>query len=150
MGNKIILRIQAKSAKEDELLSVDGNRIETSNDEYYALSNQTIDVRTCREIIGGEGLKVYKSKSPDKRIIIQSNFREKDVVGRRIAFTSSIATGETDDVIGRLQNEASIYGYSLCQEEVDRIKEALDKKSMLPFMIIAILIMGMVAVTLLK
>lgn len=148
MGNKIILRIQAKSAKEDELLSVDGNRIETSNDEYYALSNQTIDVRTCRKIIGREGLKVYKSL--DKRIIIQSNFMEKDVVGRRIAFTSSIATGETNDVIGRLQNEASIYGYSLCPEDVERIKEALDKKSMLPFLLIAILIIGIVTVSLIK
>ena len=144
MGNTIILRVQAKSTKESELLSVDGNRIETSNDDFYALSSQTINVRDCKKIIGEEVLKVYKSS--DKRIIIHSNFMEKDVVGRRIAFTSSVAKEESNDVVECLQTEAAIYGYSLCPKDVERIKKALDEKP--PFQIIAILIVGMVILTL--
>lgn len=110
MKSTIILWIQSKCAKDSDILSVDGIRIENTSKKFDNYASMALDVKREYQLLKkGNNLSIYKISK--NTYLIFSNFNEVDEVDRKIGFMSYIKTDK--DPLALLQKEAQLYGYTL-------------------------------------
>ncbi len=123
--NNIILRVQAPTNVEtDEILSINGVRKMRDEFDYFFQSEKTLKVEKSYQILlKDQNLSIYRIK--DGNYVILSNFAETDNANRRISYSAYIDAETNNDVLPLLKNEAQLYGYNLCLEDEEKIKQSL-------------------------
>ncbi len=119
MKPEIILWIQGKSVEDDNILSYNGKRIDKNSSEYMFLYAKTESKKGCKQIIKKDNLIVYKGIG---FYLIYSNYKEVDVVGRRIGFMSYIKERDLKNVLSCLKEESQLYGYNCSENDVVEVQ----------------------------
>jgi len=127
MNSNIILWIQAVSTDEQPILTKNGTRVKNDDHAYSILCDQVTNVKSeYKELLDINGTCLYRISS--NQYLLISNFKEKDVVGRRICFSANITSDNDDDIISIIQKEASLYNYSLPEQTCNEIVKAIKKR----------------------
>ncbi len=119
MKPEIILWIQGKSVEDDNILSYNGKRIDKNSSEYMSLYAKTESKEECKQIIKKDNLTVYKGNN---YYLIYSNYKEVDVVGRRVGFMSYIKENDLKNALSYLKEESKLYDYNCYEDDIIEIE----------------------------
>ena len=125
-NNFIILWIQSKNTIDQDILSVNGTRLDrNSSEDYDKFVSMALSVKKEYKLLKRKNnFSIYKIANNTYQIL--SNFNEIDDVGRRVCFMSYIQTD--GNVLTILQQEAKLYGYTLHKGDEKTIVKNTNRK----------------------
>ena len=145
-NNFIILWIQSKNTIDQDILSVNGTRLDrNSSEDYDKFVSMALSVKKEYKLLKRKNnFSIYKIANNTYQIL--SNFNEIDDVGRRVCFMSYIQTD--GNVLTILQQEAKLYGYTLHKGDEKTIVKNTNRK-MYFFLLSIVLILLIIFIVLL-
>lgn len=146
MKNRIIGWVQGASTDTPNNIYNNGIII-SANEEglFQNLYQEIVNRKAYMKIYDNEGLSIYANMRCE--YLIYSNFSEKDVVGRRIAYMCKLHC-PTNDIEKELDNFATAVKRTIWPDDIIKIHQAIEKLKM-EKIIVTTLCMAVVTATLL-
>lgn len=144
--DQIILKSQGKSDGDHGILSKDGTIIDKGCNKYNLFADQMNNA--CRRVN-----KLHRQpKSPiylvgKNEYLIRSNFKEKDIAERRIAFQALVKTVFHENIITLLVQEAKIHGYTIDDNDILEFEKIIKHNKTIIHIANALEIVGISALT---
>ncbi len=122
---KTIIWIQRKSTDEDDIISVDGMRVDKEAPTYQNTYDKLNDDKFVR-LYKSDDLQIFKhtSKKTHKiHLLIYSCFNEKDASNRNVPFMARCNDiDNVDEAISLLMKESELYNYSIDDNILKKLK----------------------------
>ena len=139
MKHSIILWVQSPEANNQSILSSNGKLIPLDSEEFQQRFNEVVVHDKYKRLVATDDSSVFQAKTKNELIsyIVYSNYKEEDVVGRKIGYMARVdmpqSAGlqhvkEAEYVKEAIERESALYNYTIEQQPYVLLGEYLKKK----------------------
>lgn len=142
MKSSIILWVQSPEANNQSILSSNGKLIPLDSEEFQQRFNEVVMHDKYKRLFATDDFSVFQAKTKNELIsyIVYSNYKEEDVVGRKIGYMARVdmpqSAGlqyvkeaiEIEYVKEAIERESALYNYTIEQQPYVSLEEYLKKK----------------------
>lgn len=142
MKSSIILWVQSPEANNQSILSSNGKLIPLDSEEFQQRFNEVVVHDKYKRLFATDDFSVFQAKTKNELIsyIVYSNYKEEDVVGRKIGYMARVdmpqSAGlqyvkeaiEIEYVKEAIERESALYNYTIEQQPYVSLEEYFKKK----------------------
>ena len=133
MKYSITLWIQSPEANNQSILSFNRQLIPLSSEQYQQRFNEIAVHDKYKKLFAIDDFSVFRGKTKNGLIsyIVYSNYKEEDVVGRKIGYMARVDVPQSAGlqyVKEAIERESALYNYTIEQQPYVSLEECLKKK----------------------
>lgn len=142
MKSSIILWVQSPEANNQSILSSNGKLIPLDSEEFQQRFNEVVVHDKYKRLFATDDFSVFQAKTKNELIsyIVYSNYKEEDVVGRKIGYMARVDMPqnaglqyvkeaiEIEYVKEAIERESALYNYTIEQQPYVSLEEYLKKR----------------------
>ncbi|MFW5495154.1 MAG: hypothetical protein ACOCN9_04015 [Prevotella sp.] len=137
MKHSIILWVQSPEANNQSILSSNGKLIPLDSEEFQQRFNEVVVHDKYKRLVSTDDSSVFQAKTKNELIsyIVYSNYKEEDVVGRKIGYMARVDMPQSaglqhvaEYVKEAIERESALYNYTIEQQPYVLLEEYLKKK----------------------
>lgn len=133
MKSSIILWVQSPEANNQSILSSNGKLIPLDSEEFQQRFNEVVMHDKYKRLFATDDFSVFQAKTKNELIsyIVYSNYKEEDVVGRKIGYMARVDMPQSAGlqyVKEAIERESALYNYTIEQQPYVSLEEYLKKK----------------------
>ena len=131
MKSSIILWVQSPEANNQSILSSNGKLIPLDSEEFQQRFNEVVMHDKYKRLFATDDFSVFQAKTKNELIsyIVYSNYKEEDVVGRKIGYMARVDMPQSAGL--QYVKEAIEIEYVKEAIEIEYVKEAIERESAL-------------------